>query len=55
MTLIPGQKVLHNGWPAIVCEVNGQEVTLYVNHRLVKTTDLKAIRTDKTEDVFEHP
>ena len=55
MNLIPGQSVLFNGWQAIVCEVNGEEITLYTNHRIVKTTDLKAIRTDKTEDVFEHP
>ena len=27
--------------------MNGQEVTLYVNHRLVKTTDLKAIKPQK--------
>jgi len=53
--LIPGQIVLYNGWRAVVCEVNGEEITLYTNHRVVKTTDLNAIRTDKTEDVFEHP
>ena len=55
MTLIPGQSVLFNGWQAIVCEVNGEEITLYTNHRLVKTTDHKAINTKQTEDVFEHP
>ncbi len=55
MNLTPGQIVLYNGWTAIVCEVNGEEITLYTNHRLVKTTDRNAIRTDKTEDVFEHP
>ena len=55
MTLIPGQSVLFNGWPAIVCEVNGQEIVLYCNHRLTRTTDHKAIRLPKqTEDVFEH-
>ena len=50
----PGQIVLYNGWQAIVCEVNGQEITLYTNHRLVKTTDHKAITTKQTESVFEH-
>ena len=54
MTLIPGQHVLYNGWPAIVCEVNGEEIVLYCNHRLIRTTDHKAINTKQTEDVFEH-
>lgn len=54
IVLSPGQHVLFNGWRAIVCEVNGAEVVLYVNHRLVKTTDHKAINTKQTEDVFEH-
>lgn len=52
--LSTGQIVLYNGWPAIVCEVNGGEIVLYVNHRLIRTTDHKAITTKQTEDVFEH-
>jgi hypothetical protein len=50
----PGQSVLFNGWPAIVCEVNGQEIVLYCNGRLIRTTDHKAISPKQTEDVFEH-
>ena len=46
MTLIPGHTSDTMDGSAIVCEVNGQG-HLYVNHRLVKTTDLKAVKPEQ--------